>query len=183
MFARCIAMQALQVLEATAQTRALTRDTCALTMLSSGLKRNVIPATASATLDCRLLPGTTPEAFRDRLLAIVDDPRVDLTVLGSVTPTSSSPEHPLVAALTARLKAELPGLVVLPILTRGTTDCSFLRAAGTPCFGLVPVRLEGHELDAMHGADERVRARELEKGLSRLVDVVRALAAPSARTG
>lgn len=172
----------MQVLEATAQTRALTRDTCALTMLSSGLKRNVIPATASATLDCRLLPGTTPAAFHDRLLAVVDDPRVDLTVALSVAPTSSSPEHPLVDALTARLKAELPGLVVLPILTRGTTDCALLRAAGTPCFGLVPVLLEARELDAMHGTDEGVRVRELEKGLSRLVDLVLSLAAPSART-
>lgn len=166
----------LSALEATAQTRALTRDTCAVTMLDSGIKRNVIPSTASATLDCRLLPGTEPRAFRDRLLLLVDDPRVDLTVLEARAPSASDPAHPLVQALTARLKAEMPGVVVLPILTRGATDCSFLRDAGVPCFGLVPVRLDERELDAMHGADESVRAVELEKGLSRLVDVVAALA-------
>lgn len=170
-----------QVLEATAQSRALLRDTCALTLMSAGVKRNVIPSTASASIDCRLLPGTTPEAFRDRLLTLVDDPRVDLTVAVSRAPSSSNPEHPLVRALGARLKAEMPALVVLPILTRGSTDCSFLRDAGVPCYGLIPVRLSERELDAMHGTDESVRVVELERGLSRLVDVSAALAADRAR--
>ena len=168
------------VLEATAQSRALLRDTCALTLMSAGVKRNVIPSTASASFDCRLLPGTTPEGFRDRLLVLVDDPRVDLSVALSRAPSASNPDHPLVRALGARLKAEMPALVVLPILTRGSTDCSFLREAGVPCYGLIPVRLSDQELDAMHGTDERVRVVELEKGLSRLVDVSAALAASAA---
>lgn len=171
------ALVGAEVLEATVQSRTLIRDTCALTMLSAGVKRNVIPATASATLDCRLLPGTEPYAFRDQLLLLVDDPRVDLTVLQARRPSSSDPGHPVVHALRARLKAEMPGLVVLPILTRGSTDCSFLRAAGVPCYGLIPVRLEARELDAMHGTDESVRVVELEKGLARLADVTAALAA------
>lgn len=171
----------MAVLDATAQSRALLRDTCALTLLDAGVKRNVIPATASATLDCRLLPGTEPAAFRDELLRLVDDPRVDVTVVQARAPSSSDPAHPLVAAFAARLKAEMPAMVVLPILTRGSTDCSFLRQAGVPCYGLIPVRLDARELDRMHGTDESARTRELEKGLPRLLDVTAALAGAVAR--
>ena len=39
---------------------ALLRNTISVTTLQSGVKHNVIPAGASATLDCRLLPGADP---------------------------------------------------------------------------------------------------------------------------
>lgn len=167
------------LLDATATTRALYRDTCALTMLDGGLKRNVIPGHASATFDCRLLPGTDPHRFHDDVLALVDDPRVTLRVLDARPATASDPDHPVVQALRARIRQELPGAVSVAILSKGATDCAFFRAKGVACYGFVPVRLTGEELDSMHGKDESLRVPELEKGLARLVDVTAHLARAS----
>lgn len=163
-------------LEATPSSRALFRDTCALTMLEGGLKRNVIPPTSRATFDCRLLPGTDPLAFRDDVLATVDDPRVKLTVLNAAAASGSDPDGAVVNVMRARLKQELPAAVVAAVLTKGTTDCRFLRAAGVPCYGFIPIRITRDELEALHGKDEAVRVTELERALARLVDVTYALA-------
>jgi acetylornithine deacetylase/succinyl-diaminopimelate desuccinylase-like protein len=167
---------ARRTMGATSTTRALVNDTCALTVLRAGDKTNVIPGRAEAVFDCRLLPDTSPAVFRDALLVAVDDPRVSLVPLQVHPATGSDPDHPLVEALRARLEREAPAPIVTTTLTKGATDCRFLRDAGVPCFGFSPIRLNAEELDAIHGDDERVRTDELEKGLSRLVDVVMALA-------
>lgn len=153
-----------------------TRDTCALTILDAGIKRSVIPARATATFDCRLLPGTDPAAFHDRVLTAMNDPRVKLTVLQAAAATSSDPDHVVVQAIGARVRQELPRAAVVATLGRPATDCRFLRAARVPCYGFVPVRVTRDELDAIHGDDESVRVPELEKGLARLVDLTAFLA-------
>ncbi len=173
------------LLDATPSSAALFRDTCSLTVLDAGQKRNVIPGTASATFDCRLLPGTDPHAFRDRMLAIVDDPRVDLTVLEAAPASGSAPDSPVVDALRARIKREIPGAAVVATLSKAATDCRFVRKAGVPCYGFIPILITREELDAVHGKDESVRTEELAKALPRLVDVVAALAtvAPTTAPG
>jgi carboxypeptidase PM20D1 len=153
-------------------TQPLVKDTCALTMLSAGVKENVVPARASATFDCRILPGTDPRAFHDEMLALVADPRVTLTVFQAIAATGSNPDHALLDAWRARLKQEAPAMVVAPILSRGATDCRFVRAAGVPCYGFMPVHVTPEELDRLHGKDEQLRVVELEKGLQRMVGVV-----------
>ena len=157
--------------------RALLADTCALTMLSAGTKENVIPGAATATFDCRLLPGTDPARFRDQLLVHVDDPKVAIEPLTVSPANGSPPDHVVVDAIRGRMKRELPAVVVAPILTRGATDARFLRARGIATYGFVPVRITSEELDTLHGDDERVRVEELKKGLSRLVDVTATVAA------
>jgi acetylornithine deacetylase/succinyl-diaminopimelate desuccinylase-like protein len=164
------------LLEATPSTAALYRDTCSLTMLDAGVKTNVIPAVAHATFDCRLLPGTDPHAFRDEILAAVADPRVELTVLQAAPASGSDPDSVVVGALRKRIKSEIPGAAVVDVLGKGATDCRFVRKAGVPCYGFIPIRVTREEFDAMHGKDEAVRTAELEKALPRLVDVVAALA-------
>jgi acetylornithine deacetylase/succinyl-diaminopimelate desuccinylase-like protein len=167
------------LLDDTPAMRALYRDTCALTVLEAGIKRSAIPATATATFDCRLLPGTDPAAFRDRLLATMGDPRVALTVLHAAPASASDPDGVVVRALRARIRRELPGAAVVASLSPGATACRFLRArenGAVPCYGFVPVRVTKDELESIHGRDEAVRVPELERGLGRLVDVVTFLA-------
>lgn len=167
---------AMESLQATPSSSSLFRDTCALTVLEAGLKRNVIPAKARATFDCRLLPGTNPTAFHEEILRTIDDPRIALTVLQATPASASDPDGPVLDVLRARMHRELPAAVVAATLSNGATDCRFLRAAGVPCYGFIPVRITRDELDAIHGRDEGVRTEELEKGLGRLVDIVAALA-------
>src|SRR5207244_9079713 len=72
-------------------TAAIQKNTISLTTLTSGVgspvKVNVIPSTAEATLDCRLLPGVNAEEFVSEMNARINDERVSVE---DITP----PEDP-----------------------------------------------------------------------------------------
>ncbi len=53
---------------------AVMRTTCTPTVFQAGTRPNVIPATAEATLNCRLLPDEDAQALQARLVAAVADP-------------------------------------------------------------------------------------------------------------
>ena len=144
----------------------LAGTTMAPTMLGGSPGRTVMPARAWVELDCRILPGATP----DEVLAAVrdvlgDDLRYELDLPEAMVPGSASPtDGPLPAAVTAVLADLDPGLEVVPILCTGYTDSSFLRfAGGTAAYGFSPFRSTPAEvLDAgYHNADERVHVDDL----------------------
>jgi acetylornithine deacetylase/succinyl-diaminopimelate desuccinylase-like protein len=132
------------------------RNTANPTMLKAGYKANVIPSTAEATVDCRVLPGRLREFERtvDDLIGdeisrewIVNLPSVETTFDG-----------PLVDAMSAAITAEDPGGRPVPYMMFGGTDAKAFDRIGIRCFGFAPLRLPP-ELDfgaLFHGVDERV---------------------------
>ena len=145
---------------------ALPGTTMAPTMLAGSTARNVMPARASVELDCRTLPGTSPDdvlaAVRGRL---GDDLRFRLERPEEMVPGSASaPTGPLPDAV-ARCLAELdPEALLLPVLCTGFTDSVHLRAAaGTAAYGFSPFRTTPAEVlaEGYHNADERVHVDDL----------------------
>jgi acetylornithine deacetylase/succinyl-diaminopimelate desuccinylase-like protein len=171
-----ISVFARERIESDPQISTIVHDTCALTVLDAGEKTNVIPSSARAVFDCRLLPGTDPVLFFDELLVAVDDPRVTMRVLASSRANGSPADHVFLDVIRARLAREGRTTSLVPLLSRGFTDSRFLRARGVPSYGLVPFRVTKDELARMHGVHEQVRTDALEEGLVRLVEIVRATA-------
>ncbi|MCB9796713.1 MAG: M20/M25/M40 family metallo-hydrolase [Alphaproteobacteria bacterium] len=159
-------------------TRAVLTDTIHLTGLEGANEPNVVPAEASALLDCRLLPDTTPEEMLARVEALVDDPLVEIEVLQAF-PGNVSEWHgdPLYEALAKHVVAGQPDAVAGPALSPGFTDSIFLREHGVQAFGMMPVRLTGEEIATMHGNDERIPVAELGPGLKALLEVAIEVAA------
>ena len=132
------------------------RDTANPTMLKAGYKANVIPATAEAVVDCRVLPGRLPAFERevDELIGpnvarewIVDLPSYETTFDGE-----------LLDAMNAALLAADPDARTVPYMMSGGTDAKAFARLGIRCFGFVPLRLPP-DLDfasLFHGVDERV---------------------------
>jgi acetylornithine deacetylase/succinyl-diaminopimelate desuccinylase-like protein len=152
---------------------ALPGTTMAPTILAASTARNVMPARATADLDCRTLPGTTPDdvlaAVRARL-GDVDHYELELPeqmVPGSASsPTGVLPDA-VAACLAEELGDELGEALLLPVLCTGFTDSVHLRAAaGTAAYGFSPFRATPAEVLAAgyHNADERVHVDDL--GLS-----------------
>jgi carboxypeptidase PM20D1 len=163
-------------IESDPQISTIVHDTCALTVLDAGEKTNVIPSSARAVFDCRLLPGTDPVLFFDELLVAVDDPRVTMRVLASSRANGSPADHVVLDVIRARLSREARVTSLVPLLSRGFTDSRFLRARGVPSYGFAPVRVTTEEIARMHGVHEQVRTDALEEGLIRLLEIVRATA-------
>ncbi len=140
------------------------RDTANPTMLSAGYKANVIPSTAEATVDCRILPGRE-EAF-DRELAKLLGPDVEREWLG-LPPVETTFDGALVDAMTASITAEDPGARVLPYMLSGGTDAKSFQQLGIRNFGFAPLKLPA-DLDfsgLFHGVDERVPVDALQFGV------------------
>jgi acetylornithine deacetylase/succinyl-diaminopimelate desuccinylase-like protein len=158
---------------------AMMRDTISPTMLTAGVRGNVIPSEASATLNVRLLPGNTITALLADLTKLVNDPQVKLEVqkdAGLAAPDSSL-ESDFYQAIVKASAEEFGGVPVLPFQSTWATDSAQLRLHNVQSYGLVPFPLTDEDLRRMHGDDERIPAAAFAKGVSLLVRLVSSFAA------
>jgi acetylornithine deacetylase/succinyl-diaminopimelate desuccinylase-like protein len=153
--------------DANPQWNAMLRDTVSPTMLSAGVRPNVIPSEARATLNVRLLPGDTISALIADLTKTINDPLVRLEVqsdAGLAAPPSSL-ESDLYAAITKVAAQEFAGAPVLPYQSPWATDGAQLRLHDVQCYGLWPFPLTEEDLKRMHGDDERLPITSFTKGI------------------
>ena len=149
------------------QWNSMLRDTISPTMLTAGVRPNVIPAEARATLNIRLLPGDTIDALLGELNKLVNDPLVRLDVqpdAGLAAPPSSL-ENDFYAAITKVAAQEFGGAPVLPYQSPWATDSAQLRLHNVQSYGLWPFPLTQDDLKRMHGDDERIPLASFAKGI------------------
>lgn len=165
---------------ADAHLSAISHDTVSLTGVHSGHKHNVIPTSAEATLDCRLLPDTDPDAFIQELAGVIDDPEVEIECVLSHDSGISSLDTPVMGVV-RKVVAERygDGGCVVPMLSPGFTDSHAFRAAGVESYGFTPALLTREELSTIHGHNERISVENLRLGTEVLFDVVTRLASNS----
>jgi acetylornithine deacetylase/succinyl-diaminopimelate desuccinylase-like protein len=140
------------------------RDTANPTMLKAGYKANVIPATAEAVVDCRVLPGRQAEFERevDELIG----PDVTREWIRALPSYETSFDGELVDAMNAALLALDPQARIVPYMMSGGTDAKAFKRLGIRCFGFIPLQLPP-DLDfaaLFHGVDERVPVDALRFG-------------------
>jgi acetylornithine deacetylase/succinyl-diaminopimelate desuccinylase-like protein len=99
----------------------------------------------------------------------------------SVTPTwthvASAPSalNPEIVRTAERLTAEFwPGIPVIPTMSAGATDGSFLRNAGIPTYGHSG-RAGDIEENRAHGRDERIPVKSFYDGVEYLYRLVKTL--------
>ena len=132
------------------------RDTANPTMLDAGYKANVIPSTAEAIVDCRVLPGR--QAAFEREVGELLGPNIAREWVLSMPPVETTFDGDLVAAMDAAILREDPGARTVPYMLFGGTDAKAFSQLGMRCFGFAPLRLPP-DLDfaaLFHGIDERV---------------------------
>jgi len=152
---------------------ALVQDTLAVTVIHAGQKTNVIPASETAELDCRLLPGSDPESFVRRVVELVGDPTIQVETLLHFPPSASPTDTVLYQTIEALARKE-KGRAVPAVLT-GFTDSHYFRERGIPSYGFAPFVLTESDLQGMHGVDERISRANLREGTRRLVELIREL--------
>ena len=140
------------------------RDTANPTMLKAGYKANVIPATAEAVIDCRVLPGR--QAAFEREIDELIGPGITREWISALSSYETSFDGDLVDAMNAALLVVDPEARIVPYMMSGGTDAKAFAELGIRCFGFVPLRLPP-ELDfaaLFHGVDERVPVDALQFG-------------------
>jgi len=141
------------------------------TMIDASHQRNVIPALCGITVDCRLLPETTPADVEPLIRAALGNGSYELEFQEAVGGTRSPLDTPLWDALEQFTREIEPRARLAPIACPGFTDSHFLREAfGTTAYGYFPLKTMDTELvmKLIHSANERIPVDDLELGVNML---------------
>jgi acetylornithine deacetylase/succinyl-diaminopimelate desuccinylase-like protein len=165
----------------------LIRNIFVPTIVGSGFRANVLPGTAEATVNMRMLPGQEPRPLIRELKRVVADPKVEITpiVTGDATveetldsfderaaQAPSSTDTDLYRSLVREGRRQWRGVEVTEALFEAGTDATPWRKRGIPVYGVYPYPISHADLMAMHGNDERVPITGLQQGTDMLTRVV-----------
>lgn len=155
------------------------RNTIAPVFLKAGFRGNVIPGSAQATINLRIIPGTDIQKFIAEIQEVIGDSRVEVSLPSADTPEGarlkrllkldaslqpSAKDTDLYEALSTSARATWPGVPVTTYLFQAGTDAMAWRSRGVPVYGIYPYPISAEDLTRMHGNDERVSIESLEQG-------------------
>jgi carboxypeptidase PM20D1 len=147
-------------LAATPSGNAALRTTTAPTIIRGGDKDNVLPIGATATINFRLLPGDSVSVVISRVREIIDDPEIQVRMVGegrAASPVSGT-DNAAFATLHRTIKSVFPQALVAPYVVVGATDA---RAYASLCrqatYRFMPVLLDQAAIESLHGTNERLR--------------------------
>ena len=148
----------LDRLALTPATNAMIRTTCVPTLIAGGVKENVLPSQATATVNCRLLPGDTVAEVTAHLREVIGDPAVTVTPSGAVresSPVADSKSESF-TMLRKGVQEVFPEVVVAPSLVLAGTDSKWYTGIADNIYRFLPIRLEQADLKRIHGTNERI---------------------------
>lgn len=142
---------------------AMIRTTLVPTIINAGVKDNVVPTVAKATINLRLLPGDEVEAVIEQLKKIIDDDRIKfskqstIAEASAVTPIKSFGYTKIANAI----QKSYPKLITSPFLVIGATDSRHFGAISSNIIKFSPM------IDPIgfHGIDERVSLESYQTAL------------------
>jgi acetylornithine deacetylase/succinyl-diaminopimelate desuccinylase-like protein len=149
---------------------AIMRTTFAPVLFNAGIRSNVIPGSAQATLNVRIIPGTDVNAILATFERIIGDPLVTAAFANPSAAAAagrgapSSEDTDLFRALERQARATFSGVEVTPYLFQAGTDAGAWRSRGVPVYGIYPYPITADELTRMHGNDEQVGVESLGAG-------------------
>jgi acetylornithine deacetylase/succinyl-diaminopimelate desuccinylase-like protein len=152
------------------------RTTCVATMLEAGHAYNALPQLARATVNCRIMPGEPVDEVKATLVRVLADDQISVSQMGEPVLSAPSALHAEIMGAIRKLSAEFwPGVPVVPTMSAGATDGSYLRNAGIPTYGQSGLATDVDDPRA-HGRDERILVKSFLDGQDYLYRLVRALA-------
>lgn len=140
-------------------TNATIRTTTAATIIAGGLKENVLPSTARAVVNFRILPGDSIERVVSHVREVVDDQRVSVNRFGAFA-SEPSPVSSVNSAdfqtIQRTIREVFPGVLVAPALVIAATDSRHYGKLTNNIYRFSPLRMRQEDLERVHGTNERV---------------------------
>jgi acetylornithine deacetylase/succinyl-diaminopimelate desuccinylase-like protein len=163
---------------------AIQHSTISITSFRSGVgdppKVNVIPSIAEATLDCRVLPGTSKEQWLKEIARGLGDPEIKVEVsYESEDPTVTTQDSALYRALEGAVKRQHPEAIVTPLVIPYGTDSNGFRPHGVKSYGFMPAILPAAAIASMHGDAEFVPLDALGPAIQIFFEALRETASTS----
>ncbi|WP_246448580.1 M20/M25/M40 family metallo-hydrolase [Novosphingobium flavum] len=151
--------------------------TCVVTMVEGGHATNALPQHAKATVNCRVLPGDSVEETAAALQRAIGDPGVKFTAASRERTLAVPPalDPAVIGPMEKLAKKHFPGVPLVPMISPGATDNTFLGPLGIPAYG-IPGLWVDPETVGTHGLNERVSKQALYRGRDYMFDLIKTYA-------
>ncbi|MFZ4381960.1 MAG: M20/M25/M40 family metallo-hydrolase [Sandarakinorhabdus sp.] len=171
--------EANRIVSMDATNHSVLRTTCVATLIEAGHAENALAQRARANVNCRMFPGTDPNALKADLATIIGNPKVTISLKAPIRPVAKpTPMNPaIIGPMQALAAKHFPGVPLLAMMSTGATDAIFITPIGVPVYG-APGMFIDPDGNGVHGLNERIRVDSVMKGRDYLSDLVLALANP-----
>ena len=156
------------------EVNAMLRTTCVATKLSAGHAENALPVSATATVNCRVLPHENPADVFSTLQELVGQ-NVEVS---SVSSFQKSPVSPITSEIETivgeAIHKVFPDLPLVPTMSTGATDALHLRSIGIPVYGTSAMMTDPTGYRG-HGLNERIEITAYQATLDFWYEVMKQL--------
>jgi len=146
-------------LSSDATSAALIRTTTSPTLFKSGIKDNILPSQASATLNFRILPGETVQSVKEKVIKMIENDRIkvelDEGISSNPSPVSSTTSFGF-RVLQKTLQEVFPETVIAPGLVIAATDARNYSTVAKDVYRFTPVSIRRDDISRIHGNNERI---------------------------
>jgi acetylornithine deacetylase/succinyl-diaminopimelate desuccinylase-like protein len=168
--------KAADAIEADPGEVGLTRTRCVATMLNGGHAPNALPQLAQALVNCRIMPGVSPDKIRDELQTIAGA-KVEVTRIDKNETSFASPLRPdIMKAYADSIHTMFPNAPIIPTMAAGASDARPFRVAGTPVYGVDGLWIVVPQDMRAHGRDERIPIKAFDDNVDHWVRMITAVA-------
>ena len=131
--------------------------TTAPTIIDGGVKNNVIPTVAEATINFRILPGETIESVQKHIENTISN-KIKVAPVGFLTNPSpvSKIDSEAYKVLEKTIRSMFPNSIVVPGLVGGGTDARYFYDISDDVYRFYPIRLSPETMTRFHGIDEKI---------------------------
>ena len=132
--------------------------TIAPTIIAGGVKENVLPPQAKASINFRIHPRDTVDGVVAQVKRAIDDDQIEVkAVPGGREPSPiSDMAGPQYEHITRTLKTVRPDALVVPTLVIAGTDSRYYFPLTKNVFRIIPNELKEGDLPRIHGTNERI---------------------------
>ncbi len=166
--------EAARILSANTSLNPVLRTTCVATMLDAGHAANALPQRASATINCRIVPGETADQTRAAIERTIADPQVKVQ-RSNIQERPVAVVPPLDPAILKPIETigarHFPGVPVVPTQSTGATDATYLSRLNVPTYG-IPGLWNDPATAGTHGLNERIPVDAVYRGRDYVYDLV-----------
>ncbi len=141
---------------------AMLHTTIAPTMLRAGIKENVLPPEARATVNLRIHPQDSMDAVIARLKRVIERDGVTVEILNKAPASPISSADSAGFANLAMVSRKVFGqVVVAPGLTVAGTDSKHYEEVADDSYRFNPMMIDAEDLKTFHGVNERISVKNL----------------------
>ena len=134
--------------------------TTAPTIINGGIKDNVIPTEAKATVNFRILPGETTETVKQHIEEVIANDQITVELVGDSSEPSpvSDAASPSYELLHKTIRQIFPEAAVVPGLLGGGTDSKWFYGVSENVYRFYPIRITQENMTGFHGINEHIEA-------------------------